>query len=71
MVSSNTETHPRNKPARGLFDGSVLGSMSEVILAWVRVSGVYVRLMILGMMSTCVPCQRERGVRLQGGCVLI
>jgi hypothetical protein len=61
----------------GVFEGlscvSVLGLIRVVILACVREWGVPVRLITMGTMSACVPCQCEwsafaRGVYLSMRC---
>jgi hypothetical protein len=51
----------------GLSGGSFLGLMSAVMLVWVRVWGVHVRLMTMGVVSICVPRQCERSSFARGG----
>jgi hypothetical protein len=51
----------------GLSIESILGFMSEVMRAWVRVWGVHVRLMMtIGMIPTCVSGHCERSAFVSG-----
>jgi hypothetical protein len=54
----------------GILCGSAVGCMREVMPVWVRVCVMFVRLVTLGMMSTCVPyeCERRAFVR---GCIFL
>jgi hypothetical protein len=50
----------------GMSGGSFLGLTREVVLEWVRVRDVPVRLMTMGIMSTCVQSQCERSAFARG-----
>jgi hypothetical protein len=52
---------------KGLCGGLILWFMTEVMLVCVRVWGVDVRLMAMGMRSTCVPRQCQRSSFARGG----
>jgi hypothetical protein len=56
----------------GLCGGLVFGLLSEEVMVWVRVWGVHVRLVTVGMMSICVPCKCERSAFAKGVyCVML